>query len=89
MKKNIYYLVFLLFFVFLSKTSTAQQVRQVKAQKQLTNGVSLTPKLQKAIPTSVLKNPDAQKIDAEKPTKHKKPVKTTKYSTPKNRKDEE
>ncbi len=91
---RIFTIFFLLFFLFLSESLYSQEniVKEIKSEKQLINGVKVSPistNLEKAVPKTVVQNNTNSTIISPKPSKQTKPVKVNKYNNNKEKRDEE
>ena len=91
---KIFTIFFLLFFLFFSENLYSQTniVKEIKSEKQLINGVNLSPNLknlEKAVPKSVIQTNTDSTVVSPKPPKQTKPAKVNKYNNNKAKRDEE
>jgi len=91
---KIFTIFFLLFFLFFSESLYSQTniVKEIKSEKQLINGVKVSPistNLEKAVPKTVVQTNTDSTIVSPKPPKQSKPAKVNKYNNNKTKRDEE
>lgn len=89
MKKLTHYLVIVVAVALISTSASAQEIKENRASKQLTKGVNLAPKLQKATPVSVVQTQNSNAVGVTKPPKETKPIKVSKHSNNKAKRDDE
>jgi len=91
---KIFTIFFLIFFLFLSESMYSQKniVKEIKSEKQLINGVKVSPvstNLEKAVPKTIVQTNTNSTIVSPKPPKQSKPAKVNKYNNNKAKRDEE
>ena len=87
-----FFTILLFFFISENLYSQTNIVKEIKSEKQLINGVQLSPNstnLEKAVPKTVVQTNTNSTIVSPKPPKQSKPEKVNKYNNNKAKRDEE